>query len=185
MMAVAGVHVVAHHRDRPAGVARGQQRAQPDHLPLGAPHLELPDIADPVAEPLVGLDVHLPGPAELVEVVDVVRAQVELQRVEDVADRHAQGHALGPVDVEVEPGRVGPRAVEEALQARRPVAPRDDLVADPLQVAQAEIAAVFDDELEAAGRAQAERELPVTCRRFDAEQRMTAIMSAPSECSAV
>ena len=31
------------------------------------------------AELLVGLDVHLPGPAELVEVVDVVRAQVDLQ----------------------------------------------------------------------------------------------------------
>ena len=104
---------------------------------------------------LVGLDVHLPGPAELVEVVDVVRAQVDLQRVEDLADRHAQGHALGPVDVEVEPGRVRPRAVEQALQARRLVAPLDDLIADPLQVVQAEIAAVLDDQLEAAGRAQA------------------------------
>ena len=71
-----------------------------------------------VAEARVGLDVDLPGPAELVEVVDVVRAQVDLQRVEDVADRHAQGHALGAVDVEVQPGRVGPGAVEQALQAR-------------------------------------------------------------------
>ena len=33
----------------------------------------------------VGHDVDLPGTAELVEVVDVVRAQVDLQRVEDVA----------------------------------------------------------------------------------------------------
>ena len=94
-------------------------------------------------------------PAELVEVVDVVRAQVDLQRVEELADRHAQGHALGPVDVEVQPGRVGPGAVEEALEPRRLVAPLDDLIADPLQVLQAEIAAILDDELEAAGRAQA------------------------------
>ena len=61
-----------------------------------------------LAEVRVGLDVHLPGPAELVEVVDVVRAEVDLQGVEDVADLHAQGHALGPVDVQVEPGRVRP-----------------------------------------------------------------------------
>ena len=80
--------------------------------------------AHPVAEPLVGLDVHLPGAAELVEVVDVVRAEVDLQRVEDVADLHAQGHALGAVDVEVQPGRVGAGAVEQALQAGRAVAAR-------------------------------------------------------------
>ena len=132
-----------------------QQRGQPDHLPLVVPHLKLPDVAGVAAEPLIGLDVHLPGPAELVEVVDVVRAQVDLERVEELADRHAQGHALGPVDLEVQPGRVRPGAVEQALEARRLVAPLDDLVADPLQVVQAEIAAILDDELEAAGRAQA------------------------------
>ena len=32
----------------------------------------------------VGLDVHLPGPAELVEVVDVVGAHVDLQAAEHV-----------------------------------------------------------------------------------------------------
>ena len=42
------------------------------------------------AEPLVGLDAHLLGPAELVEVVDVGRAEVRLERVEDVVERHAQ-----------------------------------------------------------------------------------------------
>jgi hypothetical protein len=89
------------------------------------------------------------------EVVDVVRAQVDLERIEDVADVHPQSHALGPVDVEVEPGGVGPAAAEEALQAPRAVAPGDDLVADPLQFVEAEVAAVFDDELEAPRCAQA------------------------------
>ena len=42
----------------------------------------------------VGLDVHLPGAAEAVEVVDVERAEVDLQRVEDVVERHA--HASWP-----------------------------------------------------------------------------------------
>ena len=107
------------------------------------------------AERLIGLDVDLPGSAELVEVVDVVGADVDLQRVEDVADADAQGLALGPVDVEVEPGRVGAGAVAQAGQARRFVAAGDDLVADALQFGQAEIAAILDDELEAAGGAQA------------------------------
>ena len=103
---------------------------------------------------LVGLHVDLPGPAELVEVVDVVRAEIDLQGVEHVADLHAQGHALGAVDVQVQPGRIGAGAVEQALQSRRPVAGVDDLVADALQLVQAQVAAVLDDELEAAGGAQ-------------------------------
>ena len=65
----------------------------------------------------VALDVDLPGPAEAVEVVDVKRAEVDLQRVEDLAHRHAHGLDLGAVDVEVEPGRVGPEAGEEAVDA--------------------------------------------------------------------
>ena len=73
---------------------------------------------------MIGLDVDLPGAAELVEVVDVVRAEVDLQRVEDVADRHAQRHALGAVDVEVEPGRVGPGAVEQVLASPASSLPR-------------------------------------------------------------
>ncbi len=66
----------------------------------------------------VGLHVHLPGPAEPVEVVDVERAQVHLQRVEDLADRDA--HRLGgrAVDVEIQPGRVGPEAGEDVLECR-------------------------------------------------------------------
>src|SRR5207253_1322103 len=99
-------------------------------------------------------DDNLPGAAEVVEVVDVVRAEVDLECVEDVADRDAQGHTLGPVDVEVQPGRARARAAEQSAQARRPVAPVDDLLGDPLQLAQAEAAPVFDDELEAAGRPQ-------------------------------
>ena len=123
-----GIHVVAHHRHRAAGVADVDHRAQADHLPLVVAHLELQDLVDLVAEALIGLDVDLPGAAELVEVVHVVRAEIDLQRVEDVADRHAQGHALGAVDVQVEPGRVGAGAVEQAVQSRRAVAAGDDLI---------------------------------------------------------
>ena len=105
--------------------------------------------SDLVAEALIGLDVDLPGAAELVEVVDVERAQVDLQRVEDVADLHAHRHALGAVDVEVQPGRVRPGAVEQALQARRVSLPRSTIWSlTRCKLVQAEIAAVLDDELE-------------------------------------
>ena len=103
----------------------------------------------------IGLDVHLPGPAVLIEIVHVVGAQVDLQGVEDVADLHAVEHALGAVDVQVQPGRVGPGAVEKVRQPVGVAAPGDDLVAEPLQLVEAQVAAVLDDQLEAAGRAQA------------------------------
>ena len=44
-----------------------------DHRPLGVADLEPGDVLDRVAELRVGLDDHLPGPAEPVEVVDVER----------------------------------------------------------------------------------------------------------------
>ena len=52
-----------------------------------------------------------------VEIVHVVGAQVDLQGVEDVADLHAVKHALGAVDLQVQPGRVGPGTVEEVRQS--------------------------------------------------------------------
>ena len=55
----------------------------------------------------------------------------------------------------MQPGGIGPRAVEDALQARRLVGLVDDLVAHGLQFGQPEVAAVFDDELESAAGAQA------------------------------
>ena len=54
--------------------------------PVAVADLELPDLLGRAAERPVGLELDLPGAAELVEVVDVQRAHVDLQRVEDVAD---------------------------------------------------------------------------------------------------
>ena len=47
-------------------------------------------VVDLLAEVGVALDVDLPGAAEPVEVVDVERAEVDLQRVEQLGDRDAQ-----------------------------------------------------------------------------------------------
>ncbi len=149
------VQVVAHDHHRSACIADVQDRAQANHLPQTVADLELADRSDVVAESRVGLDVYLPGAAVLVEVVHVVRAQVDLERVEDVADLHSVDHALGAVDIQVEPGRTRPGAVEEVRQALGPRGPVDDLLAEPLELVQAQVGAVLDDQLEAAGGAQA------------------------------
>ena len=92
-------------------------------------------VVDLLAEVGVALDVHLPGAAEAVEVVDVERAEVDLQRVEDLG-RSTRPCVLAcvAVDVQVQPGRVGPEAGEQALQARVVPSPSaTTLSADVLQ----------------------------------------------------
>ena len=115
----------------------------------------------------VGLDVDLPGAAEAVEVVDVQRAEVDLQRVEHLVIDTPMRLGLGAVDVQVQPRRVGAEAGEQALQLglcsalgrrcrrRRPAASSRPAVA-----------AVLDHDLEAARRAQAlHRRAPKTLTR--------------------
>ena len=54
--------------------------------PLAVAHLEQLDLVrDRRGTAPLGLDVHLPGAAEAVEVVDVQRAEINLQRAEHVA----------------------------------------------------------------------------------------------------
>ena len=57
--------------------------------PLLVADLELLEVLDLLAEVGVALDVDLPGPAEAVEVVDVERAEVDLERVEHLGHRDA------------------------------------------------------------------------------------------------
>src|SRR6185437_10132429 len=108
----------------------------------------------------VSLDVHLPRPAVLVEVVDVERAEVDLERVEDLGDRDAHELDLVAVDVEEQPGGVGAEAgeevaIERGAEQRVGVPLADDAVGDGLERIEAGVAAVLDDDLEAAGGAQA------------------------------
>ena len=118
-------------------------------------HFQPLQIVDRHAELGVGLHVHLPGAAEAIEIVDIQRAEVDLQHVEDVG--HGDAHRLdgGAVDIQIQPGGVGPEAGEQPLQAGVTFAFVDDLLGHLLQGRQAVVAAVFDHDLEAASRAQA------------------------------
>ena len=93
--------------------------------------------------------------AEFVEIVDVERAEIDLQRVEDVADGHAHRLGLGAIDVGEELRRV--RAEQGEQRRPGPVAdwPRAiRRVGHLLERGQPDVAAVFDHDLEAAGGAE-------------------------------
>ena len=76
------------------------------------------------AEAALGLRAHLERAAEAVEVVHVDRAEVDLQRVEDVAERHVQLLRLHAVDVGEELRRAGAEGGEDAATATARGAPR-------------------------------------------------------------
>ena len=63
--------------------------------PADVADLELLEVLDLLAEIGVGLDVDLPGAAEAVEVVDVERAEVDLQVLNTSLAEHAHGAQLG------------------------------------------------------------------------------------------
>ena len=86
--------------------------------PAAVADLQLAHLLGRAAERAVGLELDLPGAAELVEVVDVQRAHVDLQRVEDVADAHAHRLDLDAVDVGVQLRRVRAEQGEQARPGR-------------------------------------------------------------------
>ena len=113
--------VVALQRLRPDHHAHIGEGAQRHHLAAAVAHADAPDVGDVVAVGRLGLDVHLPDPAEQVEVVHVEAAQRRLQRGEDVADAHAQRLRLVAVDVQEQRGRGRREGGEDAVRAAGPV----------------------------------------------------------------
>ena len=90
------------------------ERAERHQRAGRAADLEPQDVVAVEAEALVGLGADLVDAAEEVEVVDVGRAEIDLQRVEDVRQRHVQHLRLGAVDLEVDLRRVGAEGREHA-----------------------------------------------------------------------
>ena len=74
--------------------------AQGDELAVRCSDADAVDVARRAPVGGLGLDLHLPGAAEQVEVVGVIAAHRRLQRVEHLRDLDPQN--LGPLAVEIE-----------------------------------------------------------------------------------
>ena len=153
------VQVIARDDDGTAAIAfhliHVHQRAQRDHLAPVIPDLEQVQGLDPVAVVALGLDSDLPVAAELVEAVDVQRAQEHRQRLIHVLERDSQGDRLGPVDVQLDRRRVGPEPGRNVGQTGLVRSLAGQEVGLGLQVGESTAAAVLDHDLEPARNTQA------------------------------
>ena len=145
-----GVQVVAVDHHRPTDLAHANQRAQRHHVPLPIADEQLVEIGHAVAEYAVGLNVHLPVTAELVEIVDVVRAEIDLKRLVDVVDRDAQRFGLRAVDIHVQLRRVRAKDRRPDDHVRASCRLGDERRRWPLQAGESQRAPVLDHQLEAA-----------------------------------
>ncbi len=81
--------------------------AQRNHLAGGVTRLQARHLRRSGAERSVGLRHHVPGAAEIVEVVYIKSAQIDLQRLEDVRNRDVLLLGFDAIDVDVQLRDVG------------------------------------------------------------------------------
>jgi hypothetical protein len=149
------IHVVALDEVGAGGLADFDQGAQRHQRTGGRAHAQAVDIVLGQAEALVGLGAHLVDAAEGIVVVDEGRAEIDLQGLEDIGDRHVEDLGLLPVDIEEDLRRAGGEGGEHARQLL--VLPRraHQLVGGGQHAADVAAGAVLDLQLEAAGIADA------------------------------
>ena len=158
------VKVVARNGNRTADLAHADQRSQRNHLPPLVADLEQIDVFDLIAKIALQLDSDLPVPAKLVEAVHVQGAQAHSQGLIDIVKRQAQGLGLGAVDVEVKLRRLRAKLAGRGGESRIALHGRHEIVGLLLEVLQAAAAAVFDNQLVAAGNTEARDRRRVTYR---------------------
>jgi len=103
----------------------------------------------------VGLDAHRISAPELVEVVDVDRAEIGLQRLEDIRHRDAELARLGTVDVGIKLRHVHAVAGEQAGELRRLRRRAEKRIGRLIERTIAEARAILDLQLETADGAEA------------------------------
>ena len=139
----------------PGLVLEGRDRADRHHRAAVRARLQLGDVARVVAVRGVGLSGHAIGAAEQVEVVDVGRSEIDLQRLEHALRRNAEHVGLGAVDVRPDPRRRRVVEREDVGERRVLVRRADQLAGRLLQRLVAHVAAVLDDHAIAAAVADA------------------------------
>ena len=93
-----------------------------------AARLAVADVADVLAEGAVGLRRHPVGAAEKIEVVDIGRAEIDLERLEHAVGGHAEHLGAHAVDIGVDLGRARVEEREDAGEAGRLVGRADHLL---------------------------------------------------------
>ena len=112
------IEIVALHHGRTGHFLNRHERANRDHHAAIVLHLQPLEIVGLAAEIAAGLHVDLPRPAEAVEIVDVQRAEIDLQRIDDFGDVHTVRLCRDAVDLQEQPGRIGPEAGVNSFQLR-------------------------------------------------------------------
>ncbi len=128
-----GVEVVAVDAVGVGDVFKIHDGAEGDHLALGVAGFELSDVGGVGAEGGVGLGDDAEGAAEVIEVVDVETAEVDLQSLENVGDGDFFLFGFGAIDVGVELGDVGAEGAVERGEARIGAGGGDERAGDGLE----------------------------------------------------
>ena len=140
--------------------------------PLELRTLILSTSATSLAVLVAGLRHDAEGAAEQVEVVDVGRADIDLQRVEHVLHVDAEQLRLGAVDIEIDLRRRGLEQREHLREAGRLVGARQQSAVRFAQRLRAVAGAILDHHAEAAGSADAAH------RRRQHRRTMKAVLDA-------
>jgi len=99
-----GIKVVAWDTVRAGDIAELSDRADRHHLAPVVPRLQIDDVVDVVSKRSVGLRRHPIGAAEIVEVVNIGRAEIDLQRLEHTVGRNFEHLGADPIDVGIDLG---------------------------------------------------------------------------------
>ena len=124
-------------------------------------HVVLPQVPRVHAERLIGLHVNAIGAIVEVEIVHVLRAHVDAERLRDLADRHSDGLGLFAIDLHQLLRIVGREAGEQSSQILALAAAGNDLVRNRVDVLQRVAAQILQLKLESAEASDA-----VDGRRF-------------------
>ena len=119
--------------------------------PAALRRLQPADIVEVAAETAIGLGDDFVGAAEEVEVVHVLRAEIELQRVEHVGGGDADLLGLLAIDVGVDRGRAGGEQREHAGEVGIAVGRARERLGGVRERLRPETAAILQHHLEAAG----------------------------------
>ena len=130
------------------------QRTEGDHLSGGVARLERKNVVHLRTERRIRLRHHTVSTAKSVEVIDIHRAQVDLQRLEHVGHLHALALGLEAIDVDVELRNVDLIAGEDTRETRVLVRLAERVLHGRIQRFGAAVLAVLDVELEAAEHAE-------------------------------